>query len=254
MRPPPELLSLQSQFTKALLREDETADLWLCGSPGLPAKKRMGIYRESYQTRIIQFLLAHFPLACRFLGRERFCQEITLPYLSDCYSTDWRLEQFAFHLVLWFEKRDPFLLSLLQADLRWLMCSLAKHVVSPIPDLFSTPLALQPHASLIQLEGDLFHLRLESEWRPPREGIFQYLLFRSKTMAVVAAPISEVFYHLLNEKGCSCNEAITRLEEIYPSLDYALLYYSMERFKDAFLVSTSSAAIPKQIEPTIKEI
>jgi len=86
------LLRLQNQFQDYLLNHDPNFENQIVNTPHFPAKKRLAIYKNAYQLRLIDGLASHYPVLQTYLGTKQFqkcAREYMMSFPSRYRSIRW---------------------------------------------------------------------------------------------------------------------------------------------------------------------
>jgi len=84
----------------------------------------MEVYLTSYEYKLVNVLLFHFPTVAALVGKDKFPSQLALPYIQKCPPKDWDTETFSRDFVPWLKKTtgrfSPLLLPIADIDLAFL--------------------------------------------------------------------------------------------------------------------------------------
>ncbi len=117
-----ELAQLQQQFQQFILNGDSAISPSVLSSVEVSAEKRLAIYRDAYQLRLIECLTTTFPALHSYLGTEEFqkmCRRFIDVHPSYYRSIRWYGDLLSVFLKNYYDKAYTFLAEL--ADFEWKM-------------------------------------------------------------------------------------------------------------------------------------
>lgn len=115
-----QLSQLQNKFQDYLLNLEDDFKHEIVGTEKVPAETRLAIYGNAYRSRLIDALLANYPILNIYLGAEQF-EELALSYINafpSCYrSIRWFGDQLSYFLAENLEYAEfPYLAELTQFE------------------------------------------------------------------------------------------------------------------------------------------
>lgn len=205
------LADLQENFQNYLLSGQSDIEQFIVSTKSVSAFKRLSIYKEAYQARLIECLGSNFPCLKIHVGDEKFA-ELGIAYMNEHPSTyrsvRWFGDKFADFLNQYEGNQFPYLSELAQFEWKMtLTFDAPDHPALPIEQMASVPgdawsrMILIPHPSLQRLN---FHWNVVSLWQSiANEKLLEPLVENSTTESWVLWRIDYInrFYLL------SANEA-----------------------------------------------